>query len=80
MTEAEEIAEAKRMPKGSRRALLAMTGEYQLPGKSTFNANAAFNLTWRLRSYGGLAEYRIEKGRAAYRITALGQRIQARLL
>ena len=79
MSDDDEIALAKSLPAGARRALLAMTDEYVLPGRDTFNASAAFNLSWIARSYGGLAKSRVLKGGPAYRLTHLGQRIQDRL-
>lgn len=77
MIERDEYAEAKALPKGSFRALLAMSSKPTLPGRDTFNANAAFNLTWKLKSYGGIAKYTVIDGRAAYYLTPLGERIQA---
>lgn len=79
MTDEEEIALAKKLPKGSRACLMRLTEAYRLPGQRTFNANAAFNLAWVARSYGGLAESTVTGKRRAYRITPLGQRIRARL-
>lgn len=79
MTDAEEIAIARKLPKGSARALRALTDQYVLPGRDTFNANGAFNLTWVARSYGGLAKCKIIDRRAAYCITPLGERIRDRL-
>lgn len=80
MTDEEEAALAKRLPKGARRALLAMTTTPTLPGRDTFNANAAFNLIWAARRYGGLAQYVTRNRRAAYSLTPLGERIRDRLL
>lgn len=80
MTDEEEIALAKRLPKGSRRALMAMTDTPTHPGLLTFNANAAFNLHWFARRHGGLADYKTINRRAAYFITPLGERIRARLV
>jgi hypothetical protein len=79
VTDEEEIALAKKVPAGSRRAMFAMTETPQLPGFQTFNANAAFNLSWMARSYGGLAKSVILNRRAAYYITPLGVRIRDRL-
>lgn len=79
MTDDEEIAIAKRLPKGAKRALLAMTTTATLPGRDTFNANGAFNLTWYARSHGGLAAYRTIDRRAAYYLTPLGERIKERI-
>jgi hypothetical protein len=70
---------AKRIPKGARRALLAMTTVPTLPGRATFNANGAFNLTWCARSHGGLAQYVTQERRAAYFLTPLGERIRDRV-
>jgi hypothetical protein len=80
VTDDEEIALAKRLPKGARNALMALTDELVLPGRKTFNANGAFNLLWYARPYGGLATYSVINRRAAYRRTPLGARIQDRLI
>lgn len=79
MSEDEEIALAKKLPKGARRAILAMTTKPTLPGKVTFNANAAHNLRRKARSHGGLADHIGVGGRWAYYLTPLGERIKARL-
>jgi hypothetical protein len=79
MTDEEEIALAKALPKGSRRAMMLMTTTPTLPGRETFNANAAHNLRWRARKHGGLADYILKEGRAAYFLTPLGLRVRDRL-
>lgn len=79
MTDEEEIALAARLPKGSRKALLAMTTTPTLPGRTTFNATGGFSLLWVTREYGGLASYNAINKRAAYYLTPLGERIQARV-
>ncbi len=79
MTDDQEIALAKRLPKGSRRAILSMTSTPEYPGLKTFNANAAHNLRWYAVKHGRLADYVIRDRRAAYYLTPLGERIKARV-
>jgi hypothetical protein len=79
VTDEEEIALAKRVPAGSRRAMFAMTETPQFPGFKTFNANAAHNLSWMARSHGGLAKSVTLNRRAAFYLTQLGLRIRDRL-
>lgn len=79
MTDEEEITLAKKLPKGAARALLAMGPGWVLPGRDTFNANAAFNLSWWALKHGGLVHTKIINGRRAYYTTPLGERIRHRL-
>jgi len=79
MIASEEIAIAKRLPKGARKCLMALTRAPTYPGRETFNANAAHNLSWRCRNYGGLAQRCIIDGRVAYYISPLGERIRDRI-
>jgi hypothetical protein len=85
MNREEMLALAKRLPKGAARACLAMTGDWQFPGRDTFNANGAWSLHWTkgVGGRGQLAEYEARPAgkhkRAAYRLTALGFGLQAAL-
>lgn len=76
MTDPAAIARA--LPKGAARACMAMTGEYQFPGKATFSANGAWSLHWA-RGVGGRGalceDTSLPEGkhkRAAYRLTPFG--------
>jgi hypothetical protein len=79
MTEAEEIALAKSLSPGARRALPLLTEEWTFPSSKTYNAGGAFNLTTRAAEHGGLAKQKLFVGRYGYRRTPLGSRIAARL-
>lgn len=80
ISEAERIA--GRLPKGAKRAALAMTADWQFSGKATFNANGAWSLHWT-RGAGGrgaVAEMECQKDgkwpRYAYRLTPLGLEVK----
>lgn len=74
--EIERLAGA--LPKGARAACLAMTDEWQFPGRNTFNANGAWSLHWArgMGGRGALAEMQArphgKHKRYAYRLTPLG--------
>ncbi len=78
--EQHEIATlAARLTKGGRRALMAMTGEFQFPGKKTFNANAAWKLT-QYKRFEIVERENLPDGkykRSAFRLTPDGQRVKA---
>jgi hypothetical protein len=79
MTEAEEIALARSLSPGARRALPFLTEDWSFPSRKTYNAAGAFNLTTRVGYYGRLAEQKLFGGRYGYRRTPIGSRIAARL-
>lgn len=62
----------QRLPKGAKRAILAMSSDWQFCGKNTFDANGAHSAYMR-----GLAEYQNMKdgkwSRWAYRLTEKGK-------
>jgi hypothetical protein len=59
------------LPGGQRRALLALTRDWQFPSVAKFDGNAAFRLG--RHKMGALAEQVEVKGRYRYRLTPLGE-------
>lgn len=78
---AEEIA--AKLSAGAKRACLRMTGEFQFPGKATFDANGAHALHWARKAggRGSICEREnLPDGkykRAAFRLTPLGQQVRS---
>lgn len=78
---------AEGLSEGAKRALMKMTGEWQFPGRSTFDANGAWALRWA-RGTGGrvLCEREVQAAenrrgkRAAYRIASLGIAVRDHIL
>ena len=78
---AEEIA--AKLSAGAKRACLRMTGDFQFPGKATFDANGAHALHWarKLGGRGAICERQnLPDGkykRAAFRLNDKGLAVRA---
>jgi hypothetical protein len=71
-----DLAEIFRaLPAGQRRALLALTRDWQFPSVKTFDGNAAYRLG--RNKAGALAEQGEVKGRSRYRVTKLGELVRS---
>lgn len=80
MTPADLDAIAAKLTPGARRALMAMTERWRVPGSRSFNhAGAQSLILWP--SYGALCSYSTvtENGRPVYRLTPLGLAVKAHI-
>jgi len=78
---------AASLTKGAVKACLAMSREWQFPGKQTFDANGAHALHWKKRGKPeAICETELQKHpadtrgkRCAYRLTTFGEQVSALL-